>query len=469
MMKIPKYIFVLFLVPGFAYANVDLYKDSAPSREDLSFIELNRMLQSGKFMNIEALLSHVSKTKPEYMEHYTLGFASRSLHESSKSHPRAVVYGKKGNFVIAFNGHPGQKNYDMLETMEFNQKSKTFEFRSIQFGDSSQLPAGSLPVVSPIGGDNGRCLRCHSNARPLWDSYPYWPGYYGGLDDTPFRSSVRRTPLIGEAPPVFESQWYQFESEGLKQGRYRFLKERTESILAPGAGVSPNLDFTILLGQLNAQRVVKLIKDNVPASARWAYLHAAMCSYWKKSDLKKMSEGPTALPIYKVLDKQLDIIAARGLEAETVRLSRLITEFQYDQNEVRNKLLGGWPNTSFEENWASLPFTDLLKLRIKKDNPSVLSYDGDMTYSYRGMAAISMEYWPETKPETWSTTIFSKGGQQHHAGTRDERTWLQQALLKEFFTAREIKTLLTKRNELPYLFCEELESLPEVRSSLPAF
>ena len=69
--------------------------------KDLSFRELASILTENRFTSIEALLRHLAKTKPEYLSHYALGFASRSLHESSPQAPRAIVYGQQGEFMIS--------------------------------------------------------------------------------------------------------------------------------------------------------------------------------------------------------------------------------------------------------------------------------------------------------------------------------------------------------------------------------
>lgn len=82
--------------------------DFTPSPEDLSFQELSGILQKERFSKIEDLLQYLNTHKPEYMSHYSLAFGSRSLHQSSKQNPRAIVYGKRANFIISFNGEPSR-------------------------------------------------------------------------------------------------------------------------------------------------------------------------------------------------------------------------------------------------------------------------------------------------------------------------------------------------------------------------
>src|SRR5207237_2394064 len=54
------------------------------------------------------------------------------------------------------------------------------------------LPAAARrdPEMARLSAENGQvnppeCLRCHGlDPRPIFDSYPLWPGFYGAVNDT---------------------------------------------------------------------------------------------------------------------------------------------------------------------------------------------------------------------------------------------------------------------------------------------
>ncbi len=103
---------------------------------------------------------------------YVLVFASRSLQAASFTAPRAVLYGTDGRFIVTFNGDSGQRGFEAIETMEFDERTGTFHFRELRF-----RPDG----VAELSADNpARCAACHGRpARPVWDLPPVWPGVYG--------------------------------------------------------------------------------------------------------------------------------------------------------------------------------------------------------------------------------------------------------------------------------------------------
>lgn len=72
---------------------------------------------------------------------------------------------------VTFNGDPGQRGYDSVETLEFDPVSSAFRLREIRFGPGAPRISGVNPEP---------CAACHdSPARPIWDTPPSWPGVYG--------------------------------------------------------------------------------------------------------------------------------------------------------------------------------------------------------------------------------------------------------------------------------------------------
>ena len=137
------------------------------------FAALHSLLTTRRIDSIEDLLPAL----PESLRlHYALVFASRSLQGASFESPRVILFGPDARFVVAFGGDPNQRGYNVLETMEFNDRSGQFLLREFEFQSHA---SGAAPVL--ISEPNpSRCQRCHGTpARPVWDSHPLWPGVYG--------------------------------------------------------------------------------------------------------------------------------------------------------------------------------------------------------------------------------------------------------------------------------------------------
>ncbi len=107
---------------------------------------------------------------------YLLVFESRSLQGATFRDPRVLLYSEDLRFIVSFNGDPATRGHGILETMEFDDARRAFRLHEISF------PEGATgPVVSEA--NPPRCVRCHgSDPRPLWDTYPTWPGVYGERD-----------------------------------------------------------------------------------------------------------------------------------------------------------------------------------------------------------------------------------------------------------------------------------------------
>ena len=122
--------------------------------------------------------------------HFALVFSSRSLQEASFSDPRAVLFGSDARFVVTFNGRADQRGFDALEIMEFDDQGNRFAFREIVFPEGSARGEGA--VVSEM--NPAKCSACHGQPlRPVWDTYPTWPGAYGEQ----YREPLGRTELDG--------------------------------------------------------------------------------------------------------------------------------------------------------------------------------------------------------------------------------------------------------------------------------
>ncbi len=185
---------------------------------------------------------------------YTLVFASRSLQGATLSAPRAILYGVDGRFVVSFNGDANERGYDVLETMQFDERTNSFHFRELSF---------------PIGGqgaqeseDNpARCVACHGRpARPIWDTPPSWPGVYGER----YRTGLSKAESDG---------MQKFLARETESRRYRYLVgvrrfADRETYVANAHDLyngerfePPNARLSMLLATLNVRSIVSDLSD----------------------------------------------------------------------------------------------------------------------------------------------------------------------------------------------------------------
>jgi hypothetical protein len=281
--------------PAGDYANTD--PEAKPVPEDLSFAELKVLLQSEKISSIDALLQRLRQLKPDYMSRYALGFESRSLHGSSKEHPRAIIYGKTGNFIITFNGRKDQDAYEMLEVVEFNHAKNRFEFREIEFNEKNQMkqPYKISQIDGPLDPETKtpKCLACHVARRPIWETYPTWPGFYGAEDDVPMGFSARmnggQTSVGLHAPLSVQTEWEDFVASMASKERYRHLPPLAGTVhFGEHYKQRPNSDLTVNLRRLNAKRIGQLLKGAPGAkSLRHVLLFAHECQVVSVAGTKK--------------------------------------------------------------------------------------------------------------------------------------------------------------------------------------
>ncbi len=163
------------------------------------------------------LLSHDLKS------HFTFIYESRSPHgkygedATDPMHPRVLLFSSDGRLALAFTGAPDRPGYNTIEAIAFNDQKASFELSQFT------LPADKHP-------ENGRinppqCLRCHgADPKPITDSYPLWPGFYGSVRDTFPKGSK-------------ELVWYRrFLKQHAKKGVYQYLD------WPKGTSVPPYLD-----------------------------------------------------------------------------------------------------------------------------------------------------------------------------------------------------------------------------------
>src|ERR1700722_6200388 len=232
---------------------------------DFTFDELAELVRSRSVATVEQALAVLPA---ELRANYALVFASRSLQDAAPAAPRAILYGADGRFIVTFNGDAGERGYDVLETMQFDERSNSFHFREMSF------PSAGSPKISE---DNpGRCTACHGRpARPIWDTLPTWPGVYGER----YRAGLSKPESIGMQA---------FLARQTQDPRYRYLigarrfGDRATYVASAATLYSgqnfepPNARLSVLLATLNVRSLVAdLAAQPAFAPHRYVLLAAA--------------------------------------------------------------------------------------------------------------------------------------------------------------------------------------------------
>ncbi|MBV8567944.1 MAG: hypothetical protein JO273_21050 [Methylobacteriaceae bacterium] len=159
----------------------------------------------------------------ELRSNFTFVYDSRSPFRSSISpdRPRVILFSNDGRLVLTYTGDASQPGADLLETMSFDDKASKFELHAFL------LPAAERRDWRPTP-EAANCASCHgADARPIFDAYPLWPGFYGSVLDTFPRD---------RAGLAEEKEYEAFLAATAKTEPYRSL------IFRPGSPVSPYLD-----------------------------------------------------------------------------------------------------------------------------------------------------------------------------------------------------------------------------------
>jgi cytochrome c553 len=197
----------------------------------------------------------------ELRENFTFVYDSRSPFRSgiSPEFPRVIMFTNDARLVLTFIGDERQPGFDLLETVWFDYESATFELHAYL------LPAAERRSWRPSA-EEAKCARCHgADARPIFDSYPLWPGYYGSVQDTFPHDRIGQKEAKNYAA---------FAAGAAKTGIYKDLINPAGSPVSPFLDPSlfdddtveldpkvfpylPNARLGIALTELNRQRIYR--------------------------------------------------------------------------------------------------------------------------------------------------------------------------------------------------------------------
>jgi hypothetical protein len=159
----------------------------------------------------------------ELRSNFTFVYDSRSPFRDSISadYPRVILFTKDGRFVLTFTGDTQKPGADLLESISFDPESARFTLRAYL------LPAAERTGWRPSA-EAANCASCHgADPRPIFDSYPLWPGFYGSQQDTFPRDRLGAKEY---------RDYRKFLAGPAKSGVYRGL------IFPAGSAVSPYID-----------------------------------------------------------------------------------------------------------------------------------------------------------------------------------------------------------------------------------
>ena len=233
----------------------------AGAASGFDFDLLQQLIRTRHIASIDQLLAALPAGE---RSHYALMFESRSLQGASFAAPRAILFGSDARFILTFNGDPAQRGYQSLETMEFDAAAKEFRLRELQFSPG----AGAAVEVSEV--NPPRCARCHgAPARPVWDTFPLWPGAYGER----YRAKLTARERAGLASFLAAQPAHPRYRTLLYSERYadaQTFRPSAVSLYSGSVAEPPNAELTLALARLQAQSITHQLRSR-PAFAAYRY------------------------------------------------------------------------------------------------------------------------------------------------------------------------------------------------------
>lgn len=214
------------------------------------FAALQRLIQQHDIGTVEELLAALPQT---VRSRFALMFESRSLQGATFNAPRAILFGPDARFIVTFNGDPGERGYQTIETLEYDAQTKEFRFRELQFPSNGAGATGVVTsAINPV-----RCTRCHGNpARPVWDTHPLWPGAYGER----YLAGLSRNELAGLS--IFLARQPDHPRYRHLVGAQRFIDPATfrptaSSRYAATPAEAPNAELATYLSQFQFEAIAR--------------------------------------------------------------------------------------------------------------------------------------------------------------------------------------------------------------------
>ncbi len=169
---------------GNVEVSVPVRKAVAPLPVNIGIDDIVQFVKDSQIKNVEGLILALPEV---FKRNYVLIRDTRSRHLSDASHPRLIMFSDSARLLLGFSSHPNdplRENIEMQEAMD----DGSWKFREIDFRASEVL----------YSQDDTACKICHGKRpRPIWGSYPNWPG---ALGDDGGRVSAEEFKAIEDLP-----------------------------------------------------------------------------------------------------------------------------------------------------------------------------------------------------------------------------------------------------------------------------
>ncbi len=240
-----------------------LLSTAAAPATGFDFEALQQLLHTQNIGTVEQLIAALPATQ---RSNYALVFESRSLQGASFENPRAILFGPDARFIVTFDGSPAQRGFRSVETMEFDAASSEFRLRELLFPE--QAGGGGQVEVSEVNPE--RCARCHGTpARPVWDTFPLWPGAYGER----YRASLSPRERAGIKSFLTQQPTHPRYRQLLYAQRFADTQTFRPSAVSQYSGTvrePPNAELTLALTRLQSQSIGRHLQQQ-PAFEAYRY------------------------------------------------------------------------------------------------------------------------------------------------------------------------------------------------------
>lgn len=279
-----------------------------PASDTFSYEDIVKITKSSGARSVDELLP---KLPTSFRKRFTLIRNSLSLQKTDALNPRAMMFTDDAKLVCTFGGNTNLEGGNTLECYQYLDKTRTFDFREIDFPDSNLQSAQEVLFSESNQRARGgvSCTGCHGiDPRPNWEGYPNWPGLYGRGDDViggNFNSGVD----AGEI-----DDYLKFKKSITLSSRYAQLGFDPGDVYSPYAGSQaaygeqkqgiehrPNLLYTLALQELMAERNSrKLAQRGAKIAAR--FVVDALCLGHTGYVLKNEISVYEWTPYFRTLD-----------------------------------------------------------------------------------------------------------------------------------------------------------------------